>query len=113
MAERGEKTRANPLDPEDKLGSGIQPRASESEVHPQSSIVDWDSAMTKAEKTERHSNDDFQTSPAKKMKLDHATEVNKTANAPQSERRKGVAPIKPELVLLIQKGAYHIQRSRS
>ncbi|KAL9619197.1 MAG: hypothetical protein Q9204_008319, partial [Flavoplaca sp. TL-2023a] len=60
-----------------------------------------DSAVTKAEKIERHGGpDDFPESEAKRIKVDFsANEEAKGSGAKTGERRKGVAPIKPEYLV--------------
>ncbi|KAL8634883.1 MAG: hypothetical protein Q9228_007568 [Teloschistes exilis] len=78
---------SNPLNPHETLtsSSNVQDR----EAHPQNVVLASDSAVTKAEKIERHGS---QGPPAKRMKVeDH--------NGTTSERRKGVAPIKSEFLI--------------
>ncbi|KAL8785018.1 MAG: hypothetical protein Q9213_003611 [Squamulea squamosa] len=90
----------NPLEPQDSLKPSVIQEI-ERTAHPQNIILDEDSAVTKAEKLERHGSlNDFSESVAKRIKLEaSAVEVASTEGPTKSERRKGVAPIKPESVL--------------
>ncbi|KAF2230683.1 tRNA-dihydrouridine(47) synthase [NAD(P)(+)] [Viridothelium virens] len=73
--------------------------------HPQSEILPGDSATTQAEKLERHGplgevqgNGEFPESSAKRVKTGH--ELSSATGTPAvQDRRKGVAPIKPEFLL--------------
>ena len=65
-------------------------------VHPQQIPMTEDSAVTRAEKFERHGvADGVEESSSKRRKLDSE---NGNRGPIQSERRKGVAPIKKESV---------------
>ena len=94
------ENRNNPLDPVQSLIPPPSVPDTEREAHPQNTILDEDSAVTKAEKIERHRGpDDFPKSHAKRIKVDvSADEEAKGNGATTGERRKGVAPIKPESV---------------
>ena len=72
----------------------------ESLIHPQAEVAPEDSAVTKAEKFERHAAaDDFEESSAKRVKLDVGDDVgSREEPATRRERQKGVAPIKAESV---------------
>lgn len=65
-------------------------------------VDDEDSAVTKAEKLARHGVlDGVEAPPSKRMKLDHETHSNAESDCLRpSTRKKGVAPIKAELVVL-------------
>ena len=87
---------ANPLEPalqlEDSSNSNVLDRA----VHPQQGPMVEDSAVTKAEKLERHGvADGVEESSSKRRKLDLE---NGDQSPTRSERQKGVAPIKKESV---------------
>ena len=92
----------NPLDSTETLKPGGQ-SDQQSGTHPQKELLPGDSAITKAEKIERHrehnvysvSGDDLEELPAKRPKLEH--ESTTTTNQPN--REKGVAPIKKEYLL--------------
>ena len=115
---------SNPLDPSITLNAGAE--AAQGIENPQEHILPGDSAMTKAEKIERHgdlnghgkANDDFEESPRKRVKREHATtlepvgtvagEVKQEPNVKQEpevkqadhrDRQKGVAPIKAEFLI--------------
>jgi tRNA-dihydrouridine synthase 3 len=85
------------------------PANKEAEVHPQAEILPGDSAMTKAEKIERHGdaalasenlNDD---PPNKRIKLEHDSAASNNGHV--DGRQRGVAPIKKEyLIDISQKG---------
>lgn len=115
---------ANPIEPSAKL----QPRRAEDDlervVHPQAMPIAEDSAVTTAEKVERHgaaSGNEVHESPSKKRKLaeeeakdgdlgfetdDNNSKRNKGQNqdgpSVRSERQKGVAPIKAEFLVYPQ-----------
>ena len=95
----GEKP-PNPLEPAVTLLGPQDPSAAslaEKRVHPQDAQMEGDSAVTKAEKYERHGIESRVTeSLSKKRKLGNQQE-NGHRLLTQSERQKGVAPIKPEL----------------
>ena len=92
----------NPVEPSTKLKPGLTSEAVTKTIHPQQTQYEVDSAVTKAEKTERHG--DMQNGddpPNKRMRLDPSASSESQDHAPtRSERRKGVAPIKAELVSL-------------
>ena len=91
----------NPLEPQAPLKSPSCVPDIEKDVHPQSTVFTVDSAITKAEKRERHAGQDvFHESPTKRIKIDALSAQGMSINGINySERRKGVAPIKPESVL--------------
>ena len=95
----GEKP-ANPLEPAVTLVGPQDPPAAnlaEKRTHPQAVQMAGDGAVTKAEKYERHGIESVVAeSPSKKRKLEDQEE-NGHRVLTQSERQKGVAPIKPEL----------------
>lgn len=94
----------NPLDPSEPLRQPPAETVSTEAAHPPQPILPGDSATTKAEKVERHglpgsnsNSDEFETSPAKRMRLDDNRDrlsTLRTANTP--ERQKGVAHVKAE-----------------
>ena len=91
---------ANPLEPTtsllpDPVGSQV-----EALVHPQDVVAPEDSAVTKAEKYERHAaTEQFEESCPKRVKLDIGPEENDNGQThTRYERQKGVAPIKAESV---------------
>ncbi|KAI4277495.1 MAG: hypothetical protein LQ337_001713 [Flavoplaca oasis] len=90
----------NPLDPVQSLKSPPSIPDVERVAHPQNTILAEDSAVTKAEKIERHGGpDDFVESEAKRIKVNvSANEETKGNGATAGERPKGIAPIKPESV---------------
>ena len=73
-------------------------------VHPQKSVESTDSAVTKAEKYERHgATEDSEETPSKRVKLDLGAEHDGNEELPiKTERQKGVAPIKAESVSAIR-----------
>ncbi len=86
----------NPLEPASKLEQSSHPGPDllDKTVHPQQVLAAEDSAVTKAEKFERHGiADAVDESPSKRRKMDLE---NGSQGPTQSERRKGVAPIKKE-----------------
>ena len=86
----------NPLEPAIKLEDSFNSDPLDKTVHPQQGITAEDSAVTKAEKFERHGiAHGVEESPSKRRKIDAE---NGTQNPSQSERQKGVAPIKKESV---------------
>lgn len=94
MSPLGHSNVANPIDPSSELDHASKTESLEKLVHPQHAPKQEDSAVTKAEKVERHGLlDDFQEPPLKRVRLDIASEQ---AGPIQSERQKGVAPIKAE-----------------
>ena len=87
----------NPLDPAIQLKESSESDLLDKTVHPQQVPLTADSAVTKAEKIERHGvAHGLDESPSKRRRLDSA---NETQNPTQSERQKGVAPIKKESAL--------------
>ena len=83
----------NPIEPTvSLLPDSISER--EQYIHPQKSVDSADSAVTKAEKFERHgATEDLDETPTKRVKLDLGDEEELPIKA---ERQKGVAPIKAE-----------------
>ena len=100
MEHLGGETPPNPLEPAVALVGPQDPSAAnltEKRAHPQDVQLAGDSAVTKAEKYERHGTESVVAdSPSKKRKLENQQE-NGDHGLSQSERQKGVAPIKPEL----------------
>ena len=94
----GEKP-PNPLEPAVTLVGPQHPSAPnlvEKRAHPQDVQMVEDSAVTKAEKYERHGIENIVAeSPSKKRKLENQQEDGQLGPT-KSERQKGVAPIKPE-----------------
>lgn len=97
---------ANPLNPSEPLQR--PPPGEGSAANPQSEILPGDSATTKAEKVERHgktesdptSHQDFEESARKRIKMDH----DSTSAIPeQPGRQKGVAPIKKEYLIEVNR----------
>ena len=89
-----EAIQPNPLEPTTALIPEPVRGNTESLIHPQAEVAPEDSAVTKAEKFERHAAiDDFEESSAKRVKLDIGDDI-----ATRRERQKGVAPIKAESV---------------
>lgn len=90
----------NPLEPAVTLVGPQDTSAAnlaEKRAHPQDVQMEGDSAVTKAEKYERHGIESVVAeSSSKKRKLENQQE-NGHRLLTQSERQKGVAPIKPEL----------------
>ena len=91
---------SNPLEPTTSLISSSVPSQLEALVHPQNFVAPEDSAVTKAEKYERHAaTEQFEEPCPKRVKLDLGPEENGHGQTHTgSERRKGVAPIKAESV---------------
>lgn len=100
MTDETQSSVANPLDPIQALKSPPNVPDIERAAHPQNTVLDEDSAVTKAEKLERHSDQhDFPEPEAKRIKVEHSIDEKANADsATRSERRKGVAPIKQESV---------------
>ncbi|KAL8947314.1 MAG: hypothetical protein Q9222_006391 [Ikaeria aurantiellina] len=92
---------ANPLDPTTSLAPSSSVSDTDIVAHPQTLVLPEDSAVTKAEKIERHGADDGNREPpAKRTKVeDSADQVSDRNRVTGSERRKGVAPIKPEYLV--------------
>lgn len=97
---QAEASRPNPLEPTTPLIPEPVRGNTESLIHPQAEVAPEDSAVTKAEKFERHAAaDDFEESSAKRVKLDIGDDLDGSEQtATRRERQKGVAPIKAELV---------------
>ncbi|KAL8797873.1 MAG: hypothetical protein Q9195_000225 [Heterodermia aff. obscurata] len=91
----------NPLEPTSSLLPNSGASQVEALLHPQDVVAPEDSAVTKAEKYERHAaTEQFQESAAKRVKLDLGPEENGAGQTHTgSERRKGVAPIKAEFLI--------------
>ena len=90
----------NPVDPSTSLKPEINSETVINAVHPQKIEFDEDSAVTKAEKYERHEAIDDDHSSSKRIKLDPSGGIEKRGQIPSpSERQRGVAPIKAESVL--------------
>ena len=92
---------SNPLEPTTSLLPPPVSSQVEASVHPQHVVAPEDSAVTKAEKHERHAaTEQFEESRPKRVKLDLAPEENDDGQTHTGiERQKGVAPIKSESVL--------------
>ena len=87
---------SNPMEPATKLELPSNSDLLDMTIHPQQLSTAEDSAVTRAEKVERHGNaDGVEESPSKRRKLDSE---NGTEGPTRSERQKGVAPIKAESV---------------
>lgn len=96
----GDHDIVNPIDLNNVLRPEPETDVVERVVHPQTEQREEDSALTKAEKCERHGGlDEFEDSPAKRVKLDMDSEESRLT---KSERQKGVAPIKAEYKLLFE-----------
>lgn len=90
----------NPLEPAIKLEESSNSDLLDKTVHPQQLPTAEDSAVTKAEKFERHGvADNVEESPSKRRRLDSE---NGTQGPIGSERQKGVVPIKKESVYSMQ-----------
>ena len=100
MSDAGNAEVENPIDPDTALRPNLKPEQIERLVHPQKKCEDGDSAVTRAEKFERHAAiNQFEEPPQKRMKLETSDDLTKDSLQPtKSERQKGVAPIKPESV---------------
>ena len=87
----------NPLEPADQLKTSSNTDLLDKTVHPQQIPLTEDSAVTRAEKLERHGiANDVEESPSKRRKLD--SEIG-SQGPTRSERQKGIAPIKKESVI--------------
>ena len=104
MSSNGHADVANPIDPDTTLKPNVAPASVESLIHPQKAQEDEDSAVTKAEKFERHAASEHdEEHPSKRVKLEPSGDTLEGDPSPtKSERQKGVAPIKPESVCLRQ-----------
>lgn len=111
---------SNPLKPAVQLKDPGETSSLDKSVHPQQIPTIEDSAVTKAEKFERHGVEDaMEESPAKRIKLENGEQAysnhqesteglpsktikdetnldNRDRGLTKSERQKGVAPIKKE-----------------
>ena len=86
----------NPLDPAIKLEKSFNSDLHDQTLHSQPLPTAEDSAVTKAEKFERHGiTDGVEESPSKRRKVDPE---GGTQGPTRSERQNGVAPIKTESV---------------
>ena len=86
----------NPLEPAIKLEDPSTSDVVDQKLHPQQLPMAEDSAVTKAEKFERHGiPNGVEESPSKRRKVDPGIG---TQGPTRSERQKGVAPIKTESV---------------
>ena len=96
----------NPLEPAVGLVESSKPHLLNKTVHPQQIPMTEDSAVTKSEKFERHGIADGveESSSSKRRKLDSE---NGNRGPTQSERQKGVAPIKKESVAPVRVPSYH------
>lgn len=100
----------NPVQPSEPLKQA--PPETKPEANPQQDVLPGDSATTQAEKVERskalnsngsHDASDFEEqSRAKRQKTDHDNAL--TATEP-TDRKKGVAPIKPEFLIDVSRTA--------
>ncbi|KAL8806122.1 MAG: hypothetical protein Q9182_001523 [Xanthomendoza sp. 2 TL-2023] len=91
----------NPLDPQQSLKLPLDVPDVERTAHPQNTVLTADSAVTTAEKLERHGDQsDFLEPDAKRIKINPTANLE-TGNGDitRSERRKGVAAVKPESVI--------------
>ena len=98
MEDEGQNLALNPVDPSTRLKPDLASAAVAKKVHPQQTQFEEDSALSKAEKYERHGNVyDVDKLPSKRIKLDPDAGPGQEDQAlNRSERRKGVAPIKAE-----------------
>lgn len=86
----------NPLEPAFQLEQSSTSELVDKKVHPQQVPMAEDSAVSKAEKFERHGiADGVEISQSKRRKLDSE---DGSQGPTRSERQKGVAPIKVESV---------------
>lgn len=100
----------NPLDNSGNLRPNEE--GAEHKLHPQTEIMNGDSATTQAEKIERHGSSPSRSgSPNKRQKIEHQELSSKEENAmqaadlpPQDNRVKGVAPIKAEYLITAPTG---------
>lgn len=103
MAKEAYVDALNPLEPDRPLELPVNGHESRKETHPQETVFAVDSAVTEAEKIERHgvNDDDFQESPNKRIRINPSSTRDEKSNdnLTKSERRKGVAPIKQEYLV--------------
>ena len=86
----------NPLEPAVKLEEPSESSLADKAAHLQGIQTAEDSAITKAEKYDKHGVENgVEESSTKRRKLDH-NQGNEDVEPTKSERVKGVAPIKPE-----------------
>ena len=86
----------NPLEPAINLEKPSNGELLEQTVHPQQLPTTEDSAVTTAEKYERHGiSDGIEESSSKRRRVDTESVIQ---GPTRSERQKGVAPIKKESV---------------
>ena len=100
MLQNDQEIPCNPLDPDGSLKApSTEPSLHEISHPPQLPQVE-DSAVTKAEKFERHGllagDDVTELPPSKRVKLDSDHSFNSGHGPTTSERQKGIAPIKAE-----------------
>ena len=96
VEQSGGNTPPNPLEPAVGLVGPSSTRELDSTVHPQEDVLGTDSAVTKAEKHERHGAvEGLEESPTKRRKVDASAE-NGDRGPSKSDRQKGVVPIKAE-----------------
>ena len=97
------ETGSNPVDPELQLKPQPTSPSANQILGPHNPPMGEDSAVTRAEKLERHGLEDtVEESPAKRIKLEPANgSESKIVPAPR-ERQKGVASIKAESVALLR-----------
>lgn len=94
-------TPVNPLEPSSLLKEP-PPEPLREEAHPPQPPLPEDSAVTKAEKYERHgleaepSTDDLDNPPSKRVKLDGEFQSGVKGQSRVGERIKGIAQVKPE-----------------
>lgn len=82
----------NPLDPAQPLNSPPDVQTIDRAAHPQNIVLDEDSAVTKAEKLERHGGqDDFPEPVAKRIKVVASADEEASGNGEsRSERHSGL-----------------------
>lgn len=99
MAQEARTDASNPIEPFTPLKAPAAVQHEQKEANPQNTIFAVDSAVTKAEKIERHgvNDDEFQESPSKRIKINPSpTDEASNDSLTKRERRKGVAPIRKE-----------------
>ena len=86
----------NPLNPSEPLKRPLE--IDEQNPNPPQVPFPEDTATTKAEKVERHGFTEYDSQPAKRVKIDTEDVPSKTVPAPDAiaERKRGSAPIKAE-----------------
>ncbi|MCJ1337537.1 tRNA-dihydrouridine synthase 3 [Bachmanniomyces sp. S44760] len=95
---------ANPLEPGQDLRATTA--VVDGEIpHPSQPVLEEDSAVTRAEKIERHVLlDDTVGPPTKRLKIDQLDGSTENGGLTKSERIKGVASIKPEFLVHAPRG---------